>query len=1015
MGGVLVARQATSETVSAAKMSEQADTERKHSKYRKRTQGILLSSRRSTKAFPPRTIFQYKVIWYSYSRQVLSSSEADVHEVETAAEQSTDRQKIAALMLSLVLPVDRSGSYRLDTQVNAAMAIWIDFLETLDMKEVGILCHLMHKEKGLGYANASKVLCDTGDSLIRLAIAKTPMQVRMELWDYFLFCGRYEIDRGRPRHYSNTSLVVQAKDYYVFETYLRVFHFYQLVDKVTDVPYLDREAFFDAVSDLAFELSEILQDLTEVDMELAFHDCSVNERVGLETFLHFCQIRIGETRPVMIKFMKKDAQYANETSVRHQLMIVDDSPLPSPKPKSPKPMLKTTSFLVSPKKSFANMSMARMIAKDSFCGSPVLREKKCAIFVAGDNFGSRDSFVGSPCLQEESSVECVMPVLEDFPLKPHEYIEQRRRLRSSSVVEEELRKIKLERIKRDIKNVVIGGVDSKQLIEYKRAIAMPVASRTLASELSETFDPSKGKLGKGFKVEEIKEITRELAKCLLELHSRQIVHGDLKPDNVAFVGKKLLLLDLDSAGLKYAGFKNTSAYLPPEMFWSSPVLPDVENVFTHHETRRRERIYFDSSAKIYYGLRGYDLKHSLGTNAVRNRHLIDNSYQLLELTASIDIWAFGMILFTLCTGKYTFFDIKNEDLGELSIDKYPIAYGLHDPGSIASTTLMKEIDSLVSDFNAQDLLRRIFVAPPKRIDMEAILRHPFLVEFRGRELKPKQLRGLTRFKENLLAHIRSKRPIHVALIRREPLDAAYLAMHLRTAKDVDKQGRTAVEIALKHLENSQVKSADNVTKSVLLTLILDSLQLEELTSEKTAVTQHLSIHRIWLRLLRCDHPVAFKVVQSILSMFQPLDLLVNCVEYDECIDCRHSPTILSINRGFIREATFICGRYDVSSGPTAEGSSLGQSLVVHADDYGFGLPTSTPVMLRFIQSKMQYLAEIRLREVPGSNDFIVPILCSYCLEDEADSGASGDERPDCAATAEVAAVFFCGCAQIFSP
>ena len=71
--------------------------------------------------------------------------------------------------------------------------------------------------------------------------------------------------------------------------------------------------------------------------------------------------------------------------------------------------------------------------------------------------------------------------------------------------------------------------------------------------------------------EEIRSITRQLATALEHIHSKGIVHGDIKPSSIVMTGKKLRIIDFDASASidrkQNLGAQFSSAYVPPEMLF----------------------------------------------------------------------------------------------------------------------------------------------------------------------------------------------------------------------------------------------------------------------------------------------------------------------------------------------------------------------------------------------------------------------------------------------------------------
>jgi serine/threonine protein kinase len=73
--------------------------------------------------------------------------------------------------------------------------------------------------------------------------------------------------------------------------------------------------------------------------------------------------------------------------------------------------------------------------------------------------------------------------------------------------------------------------------------------------------------GKDFKEHEVVHIFKQLLLAVSEMHSKSVLHADLKPLNLVRVNGSWRLIDLDAAcviGKDPVGFKSSSAFIPPE-------------------------------------------------------------------------------------------------------------------------------------------------------------------------------------------------------------------------------------------------------------------------------------------------------------------------------------------------------------------------------------------------------------------------------------------------------------------
>jgi serine/threonine protein kinase len=135
--------------------------------------------------------------------------------------------------------------------------------------------------------------------------------------------------------------------------------------------------------------------------------------------------------------------------------------------------------------------------------------------------------------------------------------------------------------------------------------------------------------------DDIRNITRQIAAALEHIHSKGIVHGDIKPTNIVLTGQKLRLIDFDASAsiekCQYIGAKYSSAYIPPELLFYS-------------DSESGGRVIVRSFDKPPAEL-GPDFVHDFGYQL---------EYPLLLAAPSFDSWSFGAVLYLLCTGEREF-------------------------------------------------------------------------------------------------------------------------------------------------------------------------------------------------------------------------------------------------------------------------------------------------------------------------------------------------------------------------
>ena len=246
---------------------------------------------------------------------------------------------------------------------------------------------------------------------------------------------------------------------------------------------------------------------------------------------------------------------------------------------------------------------------------------------------------------------------------------------------------------------------------YKYAFVMPAADRNLDAifrqERPDTLH--------------IRSMMREIGEAIAHLHSRGIMHGDLKLLNILRVNNRMCLVDLDAAaviGRDFAGAKYSSGVLPPEMF-AQLQDDDVEQYKSYwaeecsRNTELWQKIRPVVTQKGVFTVRTFK---STERGAADANHL---PYNLLPASESIDIWSYGILFFTLCTGNSLYKVNRDDDLCE--------------PSAVlmAATTTDEQLRDLilrrVHDPIASDLLQNLLRKNPedRPSSMEKVLEHSF--------------------------------------------------------------------------------------------------------------------------------------------------------------------------------------------------------------------------------------------------------------------------------------------------
>jgi serine/threonine protein kinase/predicted DNA-binding WGR domain protein len=179
------------------------------------------------------------------------------------------------------------------------------------------------------------------------------------------------------------------------------------------------------------------------------------------------------------------------------------------------------------------------------------------------------------------------------------------------------------------------------------------------------------------RVLDVKATMKQIAEALMYLHSKGVVHGDLKPLNAMKVGETWKLIDFDAAAKtgKPIGFKCSTAYAPPELI----------------------------------------LATANGNHKVRDPNC---SNERLIAHPSLDIWSFGIVFYLLITGQTLFHNDQEDNLGAEELEKL---------ASWDQIKLEKALKRVDGDLLARDLLEKVLQpAPSNRPQtLSEICNHPF--------------------------------------------------------------------------------------------------------------------------------------------------------------------------------------------------------------------------------------------------------------------------------------------------
>jgi len=210
-----------------------------------------------------------------------------------------------------------------------------------------------------------------------------------------------------------------------------------------------------------------------------------------------------------------------------------------------------------------------------------------------------------------------------------------------------------------------------------------------------------------------------LLKAVAHLHSKRVVHGDLKPLNIMRVGVSYRIIDFDAAvdlsvsrycGAKYTSGYNTSFFVcvgmaahtdrlthrPPLLLRCRFVPPEMV------------RVTADGVAKL---------------NALTSEPV---DYAFVPADPSYDMWALGVMLYCLCTGGTLFVCDNNGDLIHQK-DLLKLHHWADDDKQIRL--------SVVKDLYARNLISMLLTRDPaKRPTVLQAMSHPFVTGHKASRL-----------------------------------------------------------------------------------------------------------------------------------------------------------------------------------------------------------------------------------------------------------------------------------------
>lgn len=264
---------------------------------------------------------------------------------------------------------------------------------------------------------------------------------------------------------------------------------------------------------------------------------------------------------------------------------------------------------------------------------------------------------------------------------------------------------------------------TKSVAEKMFCVSMPLADRNLWVCLKQERWTGTANAAK------VRLIFAQLVHCVAHIHSRGVLHGDIKTLNIVRIGSDYRLIDFDAAciiGKDSIGSKYSTAYVPPEAIYA-----DANNAiaFVKSETNR----------------------------TVKNIP----EYSLLMSHPSFDIWSLGCILYQMCSEDIKpLFQAGQDDNLSVSINDEDSLYALHEWSDAYKGSKL----SKVLDMRARNLLSQMLSKDPlKRPNISRILAHPFIS---GNQKVPRMIGEAAKFQVFLSYRVRSDLQIAEEIYRK---------------------------------------------------------------------------------------------------------------------------------------------------------------------------------------------------------------------------------------------------------
>ncbi|KAF0685326.1 Aste57867_22746 [Aphanomyces stellatus] len=258
--------------------------------------------------------------------------------------------------------------------------------------------------------------------------------------------------------------------------------------------------------------------------------------------------------------------------------------------------------------------------------------------------------------------------------------------------------------------------------KYPHMLVLPFADRSLQDIYDKEY-VSENK---------IRQIMEEIARCLQHIHSRGIVHGDLKKLNIFRAANRLQLADMDAATVgpgQLAGAKWSSGILPPGTSMHSFISRNEYNFFPEMFCQLN-KLELAAYTEYWHGVDSqlWSKVKPRGNSYVVKCFRTDKAsdellnplvppYELQETSPAIDLWAFGCLMFQMYSGEELVPTDRNQDATDQSIEW---------AATLSDEALRRVIRSKIRHDDAGDLIEKLLVVDPtQRLRVEDIVMHPY--------------------------------------------------------------------------------------------------------------------------------------------------------------------------------------------------------------------------------------------------------------------------------------------------